>query len=675
MSAAAGCSGLADCAGVAIARSMALLGARSALATPAEIVVSADAPWPVETEAWAAMRDAVQAHDALGPAARPAGLHRLQLTATEYWLLCLIAAAEMHADAAAALSIVAEDDRMFLPTPLAFARLMQAGAGAAFADALTAALDGGRLAALGLIETVEAAPGRPLSQRGLRLSIPDAARLLAGGEPVAGSGGVAIDCQPPAEACIYGAGLARGTRRLLQAEGIVWLRSPSARLGRQFSLDVATAGGERLLIVAVHGDLPAERVLARLDNGLLAIDLFALPAGAAPPLGWLEDVRRRLSPLMVLAPAQMGSGPFATVTVPALTATEARRVWSLPSLPADNRHELAARFRLTLPELRAALREVEHGRCLGLAGNGDDASAPCTALVRAIRAEGSRRMGRLVTTIEGDATLDRLVAPAPLKAQLADIVAWHRANDRVWNEMELGRQGSLGLGLTCLFSGPPGTGKTFAAQCVATELGLNLYRIDLSQVVSKYIGETEKALAQVFDEADAGHGVLLFDEADALFGKRSEVKDAHDRYANIEVGYLLQRIETFDGVLILASNLRNNIDPAFLRRIQFLLDFPMPDAAARQRLWEQSLPPARHLEEGVDIVGFSHRFGLAGGSIRNIAIAAAHLAAASATALTSRHLALATYRELEKIGQARTRDDFGPLAKHLPEETWTGTLL
>jgi len=323
-----------------------------------------------------------------------------------------------------------------------------------------------------------------------------------------------------------------------------------------------------------------------------------------------------------------------------------------------------------VPELRAALREAEVLLRLGARSNGSGATIDEALAERAVRAAGARRMGRLVTAIDAAAGLDQLVVPRAVRAQIRDIVGWHRVADRVQREMGLGGGTRLGHGLTCLFSGSPGTGKTFAARCVAAALGLNLYRIDLSQVVSKYIGETEKALAQVFDEAEAGHGVLFFDEADALFGKRSEVKDAHDRYANIEVGYLLQRIETFDGVLILATNLRNNIDPAFLRRIQFLVDFPMPDAPARRRLWDQALPGVAHRAPDLDLAGFAERFRLAGGNIDSIARAAAHLAAAADGPIAAEHLARATYRELEKIGQARARGDFGALARHLPEDTW-----
>ncbi len=231
------------------------------------------------------------------------------------------------------------------------------------------------------------------------------------------------------------------------------------------------------------------------------------------------------------------------------------------------------------------------------------------------------------------------------------------------------REAVKSQGLTGLFSGPPGTGKTFAALCLANELGLNLYRIDLSQIVSKYIGETEKSLAKIFEEAEAGHGVLLFDEADALFGKRSEVKDAHDRYANIEVGYLLQRLEAFEGIAILATNMRSNMDAAFVRRLRFLLEFPMPDQAMRQRLWEQALPKPQYRAPDLDLTPFIERFRLSGGSIQNIALAGAHLAAASPKCrITTQHLVRSTYLELEKTGQSRSRGSFGPLAVYLPED-------
>ncbi len=194
------------------------------------------------------------------------------------------------------------------------------------------------------------------------------------------------------------------------------------------------------------------------------------------------------------------------------------------------------------------------------------------------------------------------------------------------------------------------------------ELGLNLYRIDLSQVVSKYIGETEKALAQVFDEVEAGHGLLLFDEADALFGRRSEVKDAHDRYANIEVGYLLQRLESYEGIAVLTTNLQGNMDAAFVRRLRFILHFPAPDRDLRRELWERSLPGTEWRAEDLELDALADRFQLNGGAIHNIGLAAAHLAAATSSGrVTTAHVVRATQRELQKTGRPADSVAFGPL--------------
>src|SRR6185369_7694969 len=204
----------------------------------------------------------------------------------------------------------------------------------------------------------------------------------------------------------------------------------------------------------------------------------------------------------------------------------------------------------------------------------------------------------------------------------------------VLDEWGFGARLPLGSGVNVLFSGPSGTGKTMAAQVVAGALGLDLYRIDLSRVVSKYIGETEKNLGTIFDEAQSSNAILFFDEADALFGKRSEVKDAHDRYANIEVAYLLQRIESYDGVAIMATNLRQNIDEAFTRRLDFLVDFPFPETEYRHRIWATHFPPEAPLASDVDLMEIAEHYRLAGGNIRNVALAAAYLAAANGGAIS-----------------------------------------
>jgi SpoVK/Ycf46/Vps4 family AAA+-type ATPase len=198
-----------------------------------------------------------------------------------------------------------------------------------------------------------------------------------------------------------------------------------------------------------------------------------------------------------------------------------------------------------------------------------------------------------------------------------------------------------------------------AAEIIAGELGLEMYKTDLSSLVSKYIGETEKNLSRVFQEAEQGNAILFFDEADALFGKRSEVKDSHDRYANIEINYLLQKLEEHDGVVIMASNFQKNIDDAFTRRLRFVVEFPFPDEAYRERIWRSVLPPAIPVDDDVDFAFLANQFKLAGGSIKNIALGAAFLAAGDGDALHMEHLVRATRRELQKMGRLCLRSDFG----------------
>ncbi|NOK19860.1 AAA family ATPase [Corallococcus carmarthensis] len=402
----------------------------------------------------------------------------------------------------------------------------------------------------------------------------------------------------------------------------------------------------------------------RLRGGLPVVDLHTACQSRPFPEAWIRMVSRHLPAVVLLVPHNAYTGSWPTVDLPELDLGARRRVFEAEFGEGPVASALALRFRSSLDEVRAASRAAAtKQRLSGGASSGIDAEGVATELL----AQGARKMGRLVTHLSSRAVFDDLVVPPHLRDTLVDIVGFYRAAPRVRAEMGLSGTSPLGRGLSCLFSGSPGTGKTFAAQCLASALGLNLYRIDLSQVVSKYIGETEKALSRVFEEAEAGHGILLFDEADALFGKRSEVKDAHDRYANVEVAYLLQRMESFEGISILTTNLRSNMDTAFLRRLRFVLEFPMPDATMRTSLWQRSLPPAARWAPGLDLRPFVERFTLAGGSIYNIGVSAAHLAAAEPDGLVRiEHLVRATYRELEKVGLGRSREDFGPLAVHLP---------
>jgi SpoVK/Ycf46/Vps4 family AAA+-type ATPase len=217
----------------------------------------------------------------------------------------------------------------------------------------------------------------------------------------------------------------------------------------------------------------------------------------------------------------------------------------------------------------------------------------------------------------------------------------------VYERWGFAARGSRGLGISALFAGPSGAGKTMAAEVLANDLRLDLYRIDLSQVVSKYIGETEKNLRRVFDAAESGGAILLFDEADALFGKRTEVKESHDRWANIEISYLLQRMEQYRGLAILTTNMRRALDSAFLRRLRFIVEFPLPDATQRAEIWRRIFPSATPIE-GLQYDRLA-RLSIAGGNIRNIALHAAFLAADSGAPVRMNHLAAAARREFAKL--------------------------
>ena len=208
-----------------------------------------------------------------------------------------------------------------------------------------------------------------------------------------------------------------------------------------------------------------------------------------------------------------------------------------------------------------------------------------------------------------------------------------------------------------------------AAEIIAGELGLDLYKIDLSRVVSKYIGETEKNLARIFAEAETSNAILFFDEADALFGKRSEVRDAHDRYANIEIAYLLQKMDEYEGVVILATNLRKNMDDAFVRRVHFTVEFPFPAAEDRRRIWEKIWPAETPRSPELDLSIMAGRFELAGGSIRNIAVAAAFLAANDGQGIEMGHLLHATQREYQKMGKVVVDGEFGEYAEFVVRNT------
>ncbi|MFT3718294.1 ATP-binding protein [Pseudorhodoferax sp.] len=404
----------------------------------------------------------------------------------------------------------------------------------------------------------------------------------------------------------------------------------AARLGAGLYLlraaEVPPAAAEQAAFAALWG-----REAALLGAGLLLEgDDATGPEAQAAAL----RLAGRLPGLVLLAarqwPATEWRGRRLRLDLPA--APERRRLWqqalgeAAAALPSTALDALASQYRLgarRIAEIAQAARAPD--------GGGADAAA----LHRAARDEAGREaraaaLPGLAQRVPVRAGRDALVLPPAQQALLRQLVAHARHRLTVHHGWGFAGQGARGLGLATLFWGDSGTGKTLAAEVVAHELELALLRVDLSAVVSKYIGETEKNLRRVFDAAETAGAVLLFDEADALFGKRSEVKDSHDRYANIEVSYLLQRMEAYEGLAILTSNHKAALDPAFQRRLRFVVHFPFPDAAQREGIWRAVFPPAAPLHAGVDFARLA-RLDATGGAIRNIALSAAFLAAEAGT--------------------------------------------
>jgi len=313
--------------------------------------------------------------------------------------------------------------------------------------------------------------------------------------------------------------------------------------------------------------------------------------------------------------------------------------------PGTDLAAVTAPYRMTAARVRSATATAR-----ALAGI-DGTAVAAEHIHRAARLENSWSTGHGVRHIEPAVGWPDLVLPEEPARQLAEFVDRVRHRDRVLGSWRLRSGGGRGRGVTALFAGESGTGKTMAAEVVSRELGLDLYVVELSAMVDKYVGETEKNLQRLFDEADRVDAVLLFDEADSIFGKRSETKDARDRYANLESSYLLQRLESFDGVAVLTTNLRSNIDDAFTRRFDLIVDFPFPDRALRRALWEQCLSGSVPVADEVDLDRVAEPFELAGGSIRAAATTAAYLAAAAGRAVSMEDLLTGARREYRKMGR------------------------
>jgi hypothetical protein len=459
---------------------------------------------------------------------------------------------------------------------------------------------------------------------------------------------------------------------------IVELYGPAAADGRSIAASVAASLGLPLFAREFHA--------ACRHDALTRSLLEALVRGSALFAGGLscqaDDVQRGV---LDAAEPLLGSGPH-------VVFLQLDKPW-FPSNPADNvdlvpfelqvpqyqqrlRHwstrlervgigteelaGIASRYRLSLTEIDAVVRSA---RTAAELRSGAGASPNLTDLATNCRLRSRGALGSRAHLITPKQSWDSLVLPPDSLTHLREICGQVRQRARVLHDWGFDARLSTGRGLYVLFAGPSGTGKTLAAEVIARELDVELLRVDLSGVISKYIGETEKNLERVFEVAERTDAILFFDEADALFGKRSEVKDAHDRYANIEVNFLLQRLETFEGAAILATNFVQNIDQAFTRRIHITVEFPFPDEDSRLAIWRNHLPGRTPVSDSVDLPFMARHFEIAGGSIRNVVLNAAFLAADTERSLGMNHLLQAMRREYEKIGKPyRQREDRAPVA-------------
>jgi hypothetical protein len=435
-------------------------------------------------------------------------------------------------------------------------------------------------------------------------------------------------------------------------------------------------------------DAGAKRSLANALAARLSIDIFRLPAALLPlNLSELENLHRIWEREAILRNAALllDCDRFETSdTSHAMAIDRWIEMTRTPLLIStrDSRPDIERPLlsvevrRPTSSEQRAAWQRVLgkrggsfNGQLERLVSQFDFSAAAISSTAQSLgettasklwdacRLRARPRLQDLAQHIVSRATWADIVLPAAQIQTLQTVALQVRYRARVCDEWGFAEKSNRGLGLSGLFAGPSGTGKTLAAEVLANELELDLFRIDLSTVVSKYIGETEKNLRRVFDAAEEGGAILLFDEADALFGKRSEVKDSHDRYANVEISYLLQRMEAYRGLAILATNMKEALDPAFLRRLRFVVLFPFPDQAQRAEIWRRIFP-AKTPTDSLDIDGLA-RLSISGGNIRNIALNAAFAAAGSEEPVRMPHLLGAVRLEYEKLEKPLTHTELG----------------
>lgn len=463
------------------------------------------------------------------------------------------------------------------------------------------------------------------------------ARVLAGGVPLV----YLSEDQGGAGTALAASALERAGRRVLGVDLARLAADPAPADAVRALVREARLTGAGLVCAPLDAVSREHPSLLRL---LTATPVPAVMVGRVP---W-DATWSTVPPLLVHAPRVEPSARGA------LWSDAYRRTGS-GAVPAgvDPDHLLAP-FLLTPEQVRgAALSAAQTARL-------DGGTLTPDHVRQGARAQNAAGLDRLARRIEPTVTWDDLVLPPDAHAQLRELTARARHRDRVLGEWAMRPGGGRGRGVSALFAGDSGTGKTMSAEVIAADLGLDLYTVDLATVIDKYVGETEKNLERIFTEAAGVNGVLLFDEADAIFGKRSDVKDAHDRYANVESAYLLQRMESFDGLAILATNLRANLDDAFTRRLDLVVDFPVPDAEQRLVLWNRCLGPMLPRAADLDLPFCADNFELAGGNIRSIAVTAAYLAADTGGEVTMATLIHAVRREYQKLGRLTLASEFGP---------------
>jgi hypothetical protein len=581
---------------------------------------------------------------------------RLGLDALDAAVLSVCAAPELHPRFGRLYAYLQDDVTRRLPSPRLAAELLLDG-GVRREDVLACFEPRARLMRLGAVRLLAPDPTLPLADRPLKLADRLAAFLLGAAAIADGAGTVRLRRVAAGDGAVDRPDAAERVARLLRAGS----RLPLVICGPDAASVLAKAAQAPLVLLGAreleHAEALGDAVLcAALEGALLCIDELAdlAPAERTRLLRALED-RGEQTVLLARSGAEalaLSERTALRVDVPMPSFAERDAAWRRYGASEQTR-DVAAKFRLSLEQIRDG---AEVSLVSARAGGRDEPTPE--ELDLGARHASSSRLGELAARLEPAFGSDDLVLPERQRDLLRAISAYLRHRDRVLSEWGYERTVARSQGLKVLFAGESGTGKTMAAQVLAAELGLDLFRVDLATVVSKYIGETEKNLDRIFAAADGSNAVLFFDEADALFGKRSEVSDSHDRYANIEVAYLLQRMEGYPGAVILATNFKQNIDDAFVRRLDFVIDFPFPEAPDRRRIWRLLLPREAPVDADLDLDFLATQFKLSGGAIRNCSLAAAFQAADEDTPIGMRHLVRAVAQEYGKQGRLTLEADF-----------------